>query len=356
VVLPLEAEQAGPALVFDERSWDWAVHERRDLAPGREQRFTHETAPLGAWMAAIPIGPDALATALEMPPAPRPITPALDAHVENDRPVLRFDRTEGTELRQQVEVAREARFRPPPTSHSPAVPAAELPQNEPRFQDRVELSNPTSMTGKHEMATTPAPGQRLWWRVRSVQPDGRGGPWSSPQAFIYKWPEYAERFSPQPRADVETWRQLPTWDWLGPTHETESPNLTWDGEIHASGGHMNSPSRAADGQIDSFWSNETNEESSEFAETPEWSLIWTQPQSFSLVKIFWHEELMPNEFLVQVSDDAQTWKDVLVQNGDINPLTTIELDEPVTARYFRITVPKAASESGRVGIREVMVK
>jgi len=335
VLLPLDASQAGQAMVFDERSWDWAVHERRDLSPGREQRFSHETAPLSAWMVAIPIGPDALASALDLPPAPSPTAPVVDEHEEEDRPVLRFEPPLGTGQRQQIEVAREARF---------------------RGQDRIELSAPATMTGQHKMATMPAAGQRLWWRVRTVQPDGRGGPWSSPQAFIYKWPEYAERFTSQPRADRNSWRQTPAWDWLDQTHETEEPSLTWEGEIYGSNGHMNSPSRAADGQAESFWSNETNGESSQFASTPEWAVIWPQPRSFSLVKVLWHEELMPKEFVVQISDDAQAWTNLLARDGNIEPLTTIELNEPVTALYFRITILSTSSETGRVAIREVMVK
>ena len=314
VLLPLDASQAGPAPVFDERSWDWAVHERRDLSPRREQRFTHETAPLSAWMVAIPIGPDALALALGLPPAAWPTAPIVDEHVDNGQPVLRFDPIEGTSLRQQIEVAREARF---------------------REQDRVELSSTTTMTGRHKMAAAPAAGQRLWWRVRSVEPDGRGGPWSSPQAFVYKWPEYARSYPSQPRADRDVWRQTPCLGLAGSdprdrsaqpdvggrdlrqrrTHEFPQPALrtgrpTRSGptkpmkSLHSSQRRRSGPSSGRNRSV----------------------LRWS--------RCYGTKSCCRKNSWCKSQSDGQTWTNLLARDANIEPLTTIELNEPVTRSSF----------------------
>ena len=335
MTVPFALPNGGTALVFDEKTWDWAAHERRALARGSQQRVTHRVAPLGAWMMAIPIPDDALATALDLPAAPRPVAPAIDAHIASGLPEFRFDAASADGEFHQIELAREARF---------------------RDQDRILLSEPAAMAGRFIPQQALEPGQRLWWRVRTVDADGRAGPWSHPRSIISAWPEYAARFAPQPDTDPDAWAALPTWDWLDHAHEVEAPNLAWLGEIYASGGHMNAGSRAADGQISSQWSNENNSNVTEFMLPAEWAVLWSRPQTISVIKILWPEDLKPAGFTVQISDDAQQWTDLANSDQVPDELTEIDLDQPVSARYLRIALPEAANGKDHVGIREVFIK
>ena len=333
IVFPLSLPAGGTGLVYDEQAWDWAVHEKRVLGVGPHQRVTHEVAPLGAWMMAIPLPGGALAASLGLPEAPRPSEPAIDGHVKEGKPVLRFEPSSSVDQREQIEVAREARFRP---------------------QDRIELSEPAVMHGQYEVQETLQPGQRLWWRVRAIDKRGRGGPWSSPEPFIYAWPEYAEKYAPQQRQKHDQWRESPKWDWLDQVHETEAPNLAWQGEVFGSGGYMGSPSRAADGQADSSWQSSPRGSSSDLP--AEWAVIWPQPQAISVIKILWDEEVQPNGFSVQVSNDAQEWTDLMSSQKAPDGMTSILLDQAVSASYLRIEIPGAVKGDGNVGIREVFVQ
>ena len=210
------------------------------------------------------------------------------------------------------------------------------------------------MDGQYELQESPQPGQRLWWRVRTVDKRGRGGPWSSPEPFIYAWPEYAKKYAPQQRQKHAGWRELPKWDWLDQVHETEAPNLTWQGEVYGSGGYMNSASRAADGQADSSWRSSPRGSSPDLP--AEWAVIWPQSQSISVIKILWDEEVQPNSFSVQVSNDAREWTDLMSSQETPDEMTSILLDQAVSASYLRIEIRGAVQESGNVGIREVFVQ
>ena len=333
VVFPLSLPDGGIGLVYDEQAWDWAIHEKFALGVGPHQRVTHEVAPLGAWMMAIPLPGGALAASLGLPAAPWPNGPEIDEHVTEGKPVLRFESRTSVNQRQQIEVAREARF---------------------RLQDQIELSEPAVMDGQYELQEMPQPGQRLWWRVRAIDKDGRGGPWSVPEPFIYAWPEYARKYAPQQRRKHDAWRELPTWDWLDQVHETDTPNLAWQGEVFGSGGKMNAPSRAADGQADSSWRSSPHQATSDLP--AEWAVIWPQPQSITVVKILWDEEVQPSSFSVQISDDAQEWTDLMTSQEVPDGMTSILLDKPVSASYLRIKIPAAVQENGDVGIREVLVQ
>jgi len=333
VVFPLSLPDGGIGLVYDEQAWDWAVHEKFALGAGPHQRVTHEVAPLGAWMMAIPLPGGALAASLGLPAAPWPNGPAIDEHVTEGKPVLRFESSTSVNQREQVEVAREARF---------------------RLQDRIELSEPAVMDGQYELQEMPQPGQRLWWRVRVIDKDGRSGPWSVPAPFIYAWPEYAINYAPQQRKKHDAWRELPTWDWLDQVHETETPNLAWQGEVFGSGGKMKAASRAADGQADSSWRSSPHQATSDLP--AEWAVIWPQPQAITVVKILWDEEVQPSSFSVQISDDAQEWTDLMTSQEVPDGMTSIFLDKPVSASCLRIKIPTAVQENGDVGICEVLVQ
>jgi hypothetical protein len=85
-------------------------------------------------------------------------------------------------------------------------------------------------------------------------------------------------------------------------------------------------------------------------------VIWPQSQSISVIKILWDEEVQPNGFSVQVSNDAREWTDLMSSQETPDEMTSILLDQAVSASYLRIEIRGAVQESGNVGIREVFVQ
>jgi len=323
VTLPIAFPAGAIASVYTDRAWDWQASAKPLVMPaGDEFRYQAQVPALGAWLALIPVTGDTLAGALGLPASPTPLAPVMDAAISEGLPTFRWEATD-RQARFTVEVAREALFRP---------------------QDRIELAE--GLTGaSYTMKAPPAEGWRYFWRVREIAADGKGGQWSAPSAFVYRWEEYSKAFPPQAAAPV---KPRPA------TRRLDDPgNLAWQGEIWGTGGSMNSPTRAIDGQEFSFWANE---DGSKDGKPAEWCVIWLHPVSLRSVEIQWHEELPPLEFALQVSDDGKTWTDLLKKAEDIETVTELTLPQPARVRFFRILITRTRDAGGNVGIREVFLR
>jgi len=339
VTLPIAFPEGTQAMVFDDRAWDWAECAQPLVLPGgKEFSYETEVPALGAWLVVIPLAPETLPEALGLPAEPVPVSPVRDAHVRDERPT--FSWSAGAErMRYVVEVAREAIF---------------------RKCDRVELSDPVD-GNSYTMKAAPQEQWRYFWRVRAVAEDGRSGPWSPPQPIVYKWPAYAEVYSPkepagQPVAEAEQPQpETPEWQRLADENGLESAdNLAWQGEIFASAGFMCAPSRAVDGQAFSMWTNDGADGA--YSLPSYWSVIWEQPVEINRVDILWQEGRVPKKFAIQVSDDATQWTDLFKTTEGAGLLTTVKLADVVKANYFRIYIKRAADENPQVGIREVVIR
>ncbi|MHB0937129.1 MAG: discoidin domain-containing protein [Armatimonadota bacterium] len=326
VTLPIAFPAGTEALVFDDRAWDWKRSARPLAVPaGKEFRYKTTVPALGAWLVLIPVDTRTVAQAYRLPAAPVQLSPMHDGAITEGLPAFTWNAGD-TQARFTVEVAREAIFRP---------------------QDRIELAEGIAGTG-YTLTVPLQEKQRYFWRVCAVDAQGRRGPWSPPRAFVYRWPEYSQAFPP--RETVE----LPAVPAISPPAGPE--NLAWLGEIWGTGGYMNAPSRAIDGQSFSFWTNGMNDGNSHFGMPAEWCVLWRKPTALCAVTIHWHEELLPLEFILQVSDDGKAWTELFRQAENIGPVTEFALPQPVTARFFRILIPRAKNENGNVGIREVSLR
>jgi len=318
VTLPLAIPTLTAARVYTDRAWDWQASARLQFVPaGSDFRYRTTVPALGAWLVLIPATPEMLAATYNLPAVPAPVAPAVDASI-TDNP-LTFQWTGIGKF--QIEVAKEALFRP---------------------QDRVKLAD---VAGTSYTLDAPlAENWRYFWRVCTVDAQGRCSLWSAPRPFVYRWPEYAVMaFPPQgptPPAAVQ--------------RPDDPGNLAWLGEIWGTGGSMNSPTRAIDGQEFSYWSQGAEE--AKDGKPAEWCVIWPQPVTLRAVKIQWHEDLPPLEYALQVSDDGKTWTNLLTQTADIPPTTDLTLPQPATARYFRIHITRMKNAGGDIGIREVMLR
>ena len=320
----LEGPLGSQALLFNDRAWDWAASAKPMPVPAGG-RFTAQVPALGAWLVLIPVNAEIIAATCDLPAAPQPMVSDVDEAVTDNPVTLRWYPATG-QTRFQVEVAREALFRP---------------------QDRVKLAE---VAGTSYTLDAPLEEQwRYFWRVCAVDAQGRRGLWSQPSAFVYRWPEYSKAYPPHMRTLIG---RLP-----GRTQRQDDPgNLAWQGEIWGTGGHMHAPTRAIDGQDFSYWTNGMNEEGSRNGMPAEWCVIWPRPTTLSSVKIQWLEELPPLEFTLQIGDDGKTWTNLYHQAENIGAVTEFTLPQPTAARYFRIFIPRAKSEKGGVGIREVFLK
>jgi len=323
VTLPVVFPAGTEALVFDDRAWDW----RRSAQPlpvpaGREFRYKTKVPALGAWLVLIHVDADAIAELYGLPAPPVQLSPVPDGAVA-EGPITFQWKPDGEQAGYQVEVAREAIFRP---------------------RDRVAL---VETAGASCTLNEPLTEQwRYFWRVRSVDARGCYGTWSAPRAFVYRWPEYSRVFPPREDDSLP-----PPPGFIAGSAGPE--NLAWQGEIWGAGGHMFSPTQAIDGQDFSYWTNGMNESNNRFGMPAEWCVIWPKPTTLRAIKIDWHEELPPAEFVLQLSDDGKEWADLYRQAEKIGNVTEFTLPTPTAARYFRIYIPRAKNENGNVGIREV---
>jgi len=341
VTLPIAFPKGTEAMVFDDRAWDWkASAQKLTLPGGRKFRYKAKVPALGAWLVLIPASRDVLASSLGLPAAPTSLSPVPDGAITEDRPTFGWQPGDAKGVRYVVEVAREGLFRP---------------------QDRVELSEPVE-TLTYTMQAAPEGQGRYFWRVRAIDERGRAGVWTAPRAFVYKWPEYSAVFPPQEaeepaqEATAPAPTEVPEWQRLADEHHLETAdNLAWQGEIFSEQGHMHAPSGAVDGQAFSTWTNDTDDEGHPTIPA-EWCVIWPQAVKVKSVRILWVEGRVPPEFAVQVSKDAENWTDLFRTTEGADLLMTVDLAEPVEAKYFRIHITKAAVESGEVGVREVVIQ
>jgi len=328
VTLPIAFPAGTRALVFDDRAWDWLASARLLTVPaGDNFRYATVVPALGSWLVLIPVSPETLAAACELPAPPVSIS-LPDMPVGEGLPAFTW-KADQPEARFTVEVAREALFRP---------------------QDRVELAE--GLTGmSYTMQATPTERWRYFWRIAAVDAQGRRGLWSAPRAFLYRWPEYAAAYPAKEAVAPSS---------LWPTPEgrqlEDEGDLTWQGDLFGAGGYMNSPSRAIDRQKSTYWTNGKDEGGAKNVLPAEWCVIWPQPMTLRSVRIEWLKDMLPAEFTLQVSDDAKEWRQLLIGTGDIAEVTEHILPRPVTARYFRIYITRAKNDNGGVGIREVYLR
>ena len=338
VTLPIPFAGEKEALVFDNRAGDWRDARRLRILAGRPFRYRQSIPALSAWLVLIPAELSEIAHALDLPAPPLPLSPAPDAAVTQDQPTFVWRSADARGVRYVVEVAREALF---------------------RSQDRVELSQPVAALA-YTMAAAPQEQSRYFWRVRAADVQGRSGLWTAPSPFVYRWPEYSSIYSPKesptgPGAPAPP--APPEWQRLAEQHGLRTAeNLAWQGEIFATGGHMNSPSRAVDSQAFSYWTNGEDETNSQFALPAEWCLIWPEPVRIRSVKILWLEDHIPRQFVLQASHDAANWTELFKSEQGGELFTHMELPRSVKARYFRLYIT-APGESGRqVGVREIVIQ
>jgi hypothetical protein len=267
----------------------------------------------------------------------------LDAALEAETPAFRWQDVDGEGTRYTVQVAREALFRP---------------------QDMVETS-PLVEETSYTMQAAPTAGWRYFWRVRAIGPDGRGGEWCRPQPFVYRWPEYSETYPPRERAARRVpdfpgrSRPAPDAAWQRAADEQRmetTENLAWLGEIYGTGGHMQAPSRAADAQAFSWWSNGEDVARSRFTLPAQWCVIWPEKTAVRRVTILWNEGRLPVRYALEVSDDGLKWTELHRAAPGQGALDRIEPAEQVEARYLRVRIPEAAAETGEVGIREILIE
>ena len=334
VTLAVPLPQESRAMVFNDRAWDWKSAQSLKIGPGSQFRYRQSIPARGAWLVLIPMPQGGLSQTLDLPAPPEPTSPVPDAVVAEGAPSFQWRAGDAVEARYVVEVAREALFRP---------------------RDRVELSEVLA-THRYTMKHSPPPRARYFWRVRSVDAHGCGGPWSMPQAFAYHWPEYAETYPPKVAAPVAAPEsEKPSWQRLADEHHLETTeNLAWKGEIFGSGNRMQSPTRAVDGQAFSSWNNDTKY--GKFVFPAQWCVLWPRPGKVSSVKILWDQGTIPNKFAIQVSDDAREWIDLLKSDRQPEPFTKLELAQPVTAKYFRLYITAATNDRESVGMRELVIE
>ena len=321
MTLPIVSPAGTKALIFNDRAWDWNASAKPLPVPA-DGRFMAQVPALGAWLVLIPVKPEAIAATYNLPAAPAPAVPAVDASI-TDGP-LNFQWTGAGKF--QWEIAREAIFRP---------------------QDRVKLAE---VTGTSYTLDIPlAEKSRYFWRVCAVDAQGRRGSWSAPRPFLYRWPEYAAKAFPPQGSHPAGW---PRNAWTNP----RQPRLA--------GGNLGANRRATCAPPPAPSTARTSvtgptawmKGNSNFKLPAEWCVIWPKPTSMSSVKIHWFEELPPLEFTLQVGDDGKTWTDLYHQAENIGATTEFTLPQPTAARYFRILITRAKSENGAVGIREVFLK
>jgi len=328
VTLPFAFPAGTQALVFDDRAWDWLASARLLSVPaGDSFRYTTMAPALSAWLVLIPVSPETLAAACDLPAAPAQLS-LPDMSVEEGLPAFNWKAAD-PRASYTVEVGREAIFRP---------------------RDRVELAEGVTGTS-YTMKAAPAERWRYFWRVAAVDEQGKRGPWSAPRAFVYRWPEYAAVFPAKEAAAPS-----PLWPTPAGRLLDDEGDLTWQGDIFGTGGNMNSPTRAIDRQDSTFWTNGTDEGNAQHQLPAEWCVIWPQTTTLRSVKIEWKQDMLPGEFTLQVSDDAKVWRQLLKLSDNIGVVTELILPQPVTARYFRINIPSAKNENGGVGIREVFLR
>ena len=339
--IPIAFPKGTEARVYDDRAWDWERSVKLiGLPPGKEWRYRATVPALGAWLVLIPAEPAVLAQALGLPPPPTPASPVEDAAITGDAAVLRWmPVATGAAHRYVAEVAREAVF---------------------RAQDRVFLSEPLQAQAIHVAAGLEA-GHRYFWRVRAIDAEGRAGAWSRPRAFIYQWPAYAELYAPKeplavppaPTPAPPPTAVPPEWQRLADQHQLEKiENLAWQGEIFGTGGYMQSPSRAVDGQAFSLWSNDLADQSHPIP--ADWCVIWPEPMKMGRVMILWLEARAPKAFAIQVSDDAQQWRDLYATDKGAELLTDLKVS--AKAKFLRLHITQAAVETGEVGVREIVIQ
>jgi hypothetical protein len=338
VTLPVPLPRGAEALVFDDRAADWKDGKPLHLKPGREVSYNRTVPGLSAWLLLIPMPEGGLSTTLNLPSPPTLSAPDIDGAVTDARPTLSWKASASPKACYVVEVAREALFRP---------------------VDRVELS-PALSTTSYTLKSPPQPEWRYFWRVRTLDAEGRGGTWSQPRSFIYRWPEYAKLYPAQHTASAPVApaaAETPEWKKLADEYHLETAaNLARRGEIFATGGHMRSPSRACDGEAETWWNNGTNEDSNDFPLPAQWCVIWKQPVKLSSIKILWAESAIPKELQIQVSNDGENWTNLMKQTGTPILMTLVEQDTPVEAKYLRLNITAAASANGEVGVREIVVE
>lgn len=336
VVLPVPLAAKTEGLVFDDRAADWTMAKKLPLGPGKEIPYRTEVPGVSAWLVLIPMPAAGLSESLDLLPPPTSLDPIMDGLVTDEKPVLRWKTDRKAAKQYEVELAHEALF---------------------RSVDRIELakSSEPSLTVQKKLAEK----SRYFWRVRSLDDQDRGGEWSPPQSLVYRWPEYSKVYPPQttPTAKpAETPKEKPApWQLKSDEQHLEStPNLAWQGEIYGTGGRMHSPSRAVDAQAFSGWTNGTDESNSQFTLPAEWAVIWPKSTEFRRVRILWNEELLPKEFVLQISDNGKNWKDL--KKGTSSELfTDLRLKQPVESRYLRVLIIKSNQPNRSVGIRELLV-
>jgi len=338
VTLPITFPSATKALVFDNLAWDWSSQITLRIESGKAFAYKREIPALSAWMVLIPTPPGVLENALGLPKPPILVSPIPDAACKGKPTLCWKAREERGGIAYVVEVSREALF---------------------REEDRVELSDLVDKLA-YTMRVTPKAQWRYFWRAKAIDGNGRVGAWSEPRAFVYKWPEYSKRHPPKTASAKKLKPQKKgkktKWEMIAVKEKLErSSNLAWQGEVFASGGHMNAPSHAVDGQAFSFYVNDDDEEGTEHILPAEWAVIWPEPITIRGAKILWLESAMPKNVAIQVSNDGDKWRTVR-KIASPKQLTSCRLPTPAEVRYFRIYAKGSVKANGKVGLREVLIK
>ncbi|EGT3617277.1 glycosyl hydrolase family 20, partial [Clostridium perfringens] len=88
---------------------------------------------------------------------------------------------------------------------------------------------------------------------------------------------------------------------------------------------------------------------------PQWIYIdFENPTTFDQVDILWDGAYSKN-YKLEVSDDAETWKEVYTTSEGKGNQESINLEEDITANYLRVSCEDTAHEWGNVSIYEVEV-
>lgn len=113
-------------------------------------------------------------------------------------------------------------------------------------------------------------------------------------------------------------------------------NLSRKGKASASSGNAN---EAIDGNMTSRW------ESAHGIDDVYFMIDFGSRQTFSIVRIYW-ESAYAKRYILQISDDGETWTDVYTENESDGGLDEIIFEVPIEARYVRIHCLERATRYG----------
>ena len=179
---------------------------------------------------------------------------------------------------------------------------------------------------------------RTWKEVGSVSSPKRGSGAGLPPDLIASGPFYTPEIPLNLASQSRFYRIECAFD-ISANHQIHEPDLTWFlGEI----AFFHGGQRVQVGGPYNFTSAWMSAGMSE-----EWVYVDLGASfEFDRVKLYWIERAA--EGFVQVSDDAQSWRNIESLSGRMEPLDDFQLSTPVRGRFVRVLMTRPSSPIGYV--------